>query len=352
MALEKSGARSRQKKASARGAAAKRSRRTYDKPQDRLRYSVSLVTQGNHRFYTLTMPSSVLKRTCFVTTRYDDPQEGFQRTLERSRGQEIASYIDEGMGTIPNSIVLSAQPEADLKVVGRGKTLEFNDTPKAFLILDGQHRVYGFSLAKTDLRVPVVIYNDLSREDETRLFIDINTKQRPVPNALLLDIRRLAEYQSEHEAFLYELFDHFHQLPDSPLLGHLSKSETKIGKISRVTFNAAMRSLLGLFEDRTSLEMYAILRPYLKVWSDGLKDKTSTIITKSVVFRAIMGLFPTIIQRVQDRHGTVYTAETFASILTPDYMKRIRPKLRGNVGNSVRECQTWLAKALQRSVTL
>ena len=34
--------------------------------------------------------------------------------------------------------------------------------PEAFLILDGQHRVYGFSLAKTSLRVPVVIYNNLT----------------------------------------------------------------------------------------------------------------------------------------------------------------------------------------------
>jgi hypothetical protein len=41
-----------------------------------LRYSVSLVTQGRHRFYTLTVHSDVLARTCFVTTRYDDPKMG------------------------------------------------------------------------------------------------------------------------------------------------------------------------------------------------------------------------------------------------------------------------------------
>src|SRR5207248_1145328 len=149
-----------------------------------------------HRFYTLTAPSDILAKTCFVSTRYDDPKEGFQRLLDKNRAQQIADYIDEGFGSIPNSIVLSAQPEAELKVIGRGKTIEFKDTPKAFLILDGQHRVYGFALAKTTLRVPVVVYNDLSRKDESRLFIDINTKQRPVPNELLLDIKKLAEYES------------------------------------------------------------------------------------------------------------------------------------------------------------
>lgn len=147
------------------------------------------------------MPSGVLARTCFVTRREEDPKSGFQRTLEVKRAHEIASYIDSGLGTIPNSIVLSAQPDAGLKILG-GKTLEFNDAPKAFLVLDGQHRVYGFSLAKTELRVPVVIYDNLTRIEETRLFIDINTTQRPVPSALLLDIRKLAEYQDEAEKLL------------------------------------------------------------------------------------------------------------------------------------------------------
>jgi DGQHR domain-containing protein len=141
-----------------------------------LRYSVSLVTQGRHRFYTLTMPSDVLAKTCFVSTRYDDPDIGFQRILDKKRAAEIAAYIDNGLGTIPTSIVLSAQPDAELRVIGKGKTLEFQNTRKAFLILDGQHRVYGFSLAKTGLRVPVVVYNGLSRKDESRLFIDIRAQ--------------------------------------------------------------------------------------------------------------------------------------------------------------------------------
>jgi hypothetical protein len=146
---------------------------------ERLRFSVSLVTQGSHRSYTLTMPSEVLGRTCFVTTRSEDPKQGFQRVLDADRAQQIADYIDSGFGTIPSSIVLSAQPDAALKAVGAGKTIELADTPKAFLVLDGQHRVYGFSLAKTSLRVPVVIYNGLSRQDETRLFIDMRNIPSP-----------------------------------------------------------------------------------------------------------------------------------------------------------------------------
>jgi len=158
-------------------------------PTGRLRYSVSLVRQGDYQFYTLTMPSEVLARTCTVSTRDEDPIKGFQRELDKKRADEIAHYIDEGLGTIPNSVVLSAQPAAELRVIGRGKTLEFNDTPAAFLILDGQHRVYGFSKTRKSLRVPVVVYNGLTRQQESRLFIDINTKQRPVPSQ-----RAIAEF--------------------------------------------------------------------------------------------------------------------------------------------------------------
>ncbi|MDC0831782.1 DGQHR domain-containing protein [Geitlerinema sp. CS-897] len=168
------------------------------------RYTFSNITQGKYRFYSLTMPSDVLAKVCYVTTREEDPQKGFQRVLDKKRAQEIAEYIDSGLGTIPNSIVLSAQPEANLRVIKNGKILAFDAKPKSFLVLDGQHRVFGFVLAKSQLRVPVIIYNGLTRQEESRLFIDINTKQRPVPNELLLDIKKLADYETDIEKQLGE----------------------------------------------------------------------------------------------------------------------------------------------------
>jgi DGQHR domain-containing protein len=234
--------------------------------RDYLRYSVSLVKQGAHKFYTLTMPSSMLAVTCFVIPREEDPILGFQRVLDRKRAQEIADYIDNGLGTIPTSIVLSAQTGAELKVIGGGKTLQFRKDRKAFLILDGQHRVYGFSLAKTGLRVPVVIYNGLSRQDESRLFIDINTKQRPVPNELLLDIKKLAEYESTGEATLRDLFDLFNDESDSPLLGQLSPHKKVTGKISRVTFNASVKPLVSIFVGKGIEELYKIIGNYLRAF--------------------------------------------------------------------------------------
>jgi DGQHR domain-containing protein len=317
-----------------------------------LRYSVSLVTQGRHRFYTLTMPSDVLANTCFVSNRYDDPDQGFQRLLDKKRAEEIAAYIDSGFGTIPSSIVLSAQPDAEFRVIGKGKTIEFRNTRKAFLILDGQHRIYGFSLARTALRIPVVVYNGLSRTDESRLFIDINTKQRPVPNELLLDIKKLAEYETDFERLLGELFDLFKARTDSPLVGLLSPAERKKGLISRVTFNAALKPLIPSFGGSEPSEIYEALSAYISAFVRGAdRLKARGAITKPPVFRAAMSLFPEAAQRAKDKFGKPYNIDNFYEVLRPMFSRITTANLR-KPGNSHKELHAIMSKALKTSFTL
>ncbi len=317
-----------------------------------LRYSVSLVKQGKHKFYTLTMPSDTLATTCFVTTREEDPSLGFQRVLDRKRAEEIAEYIDNGLGTIPTSIVLSAQPGAELSVIGRGKTIQFRNNRKAFLVLDGQHRVYGFSLAKTALRVPVVIYNGLSRQVESRLFIDINTKQRPVPNELLLDIKRLAEYETTGEAMLRDLFDLFNTQSKSPLLGLLSPHKKVAGKISRVTFNASTKPLVSLFAGKTPQELYEIIGNYLDAFVSLSKNvDAEDAIVNPIVFRATMLLFKDIGQKVQDKHGKVYTMDNFIEALGPLF-ERIKPNILRKPGTSYKNLYNEFVKLLKSTFAL
>ena len=222
-------------------------------------FTASLLIQGRHRFYTLSMPSDVLAVTCMVEPRYADPLEGFQRALDEKRARDIAAYIDSGMGTIPSSIVLSAQPEARLLYTRAKRTLAFDNNPRSFLILDGQHRVYGFQMAQSRLRIPVVIYNGLTRTEEARLFMDINTKQRPVPNELILDIKRMAETESNSEALMRDVFDAFDKRSESPLFGVMSPFERRKGKISRVTFNNAIKPIYDSFAGAEPDYVYEVL---------------------------------------------------------------------------------------------
>jgi DGQHR domain-containing protein len=321
-------------------------------PVKKLSYSASLVSQREHRFYTLTMPSDVLATTCFVSAREEDPVMGFQRLLDEKRAKEIATYIDSGFGTIPTSIILSAQDGAQFNYVRHTKTVEFLQRKNAFLIIDGQHRVYGFSLAKASLRVPVVVYNGLSRRDETRLFIDINTKQRPVPNELLLDIKSLAEYESDAEQRLRNLFDLFNGDTGGPLHGLLSPTARQPDKISRVTFNTAVKPLLpvlGTVEDDAAHE---ILSAYLAaIVAEMASASIGDAIIKTVVFKSIMKLFSDVAPKVKDRHGSSYTLEHFAEALAPLFASVSATKFK-NPGGSVKDFHTYLKRSLDNGFQL
>jgi DGQHR domain-containing protein len=264
------------------------------------------------------MPTDVLAKCCYVTTRNEDPQAGFQRVLDKRRAQEIADYVDSGKGTIPGSIILSAQPDAALTPLVRGKTIEFTFAPKAFLVLDGQHRVYGFSLASSALRVPVVVYSGLTPTEEARLFIDINTKQRQVPNELLLDIKQLAQRENERDVLLRETFDLFANDSASALLGLMSPAARQSNKISRVTFNLALKSTLSVFASPTPESVYQITNAYLSAFTDVLaKLNLGHRLTAPAVFRAIMETFPEVARISAAQHGKTFTKARFAAVLQP-----------------------------------
>lgn len=282
------------------------------------------VTQGKSRFYTLVLPSRVLATTCAVAARLENPIDGFQRLLDKKRAREIADYIDSGFGSVPSAIILSAQPAAELRFDKRTGELSFRKDPRSFLVIDGQHRVFGFNLAERSVEAPVVVYNRLTRAQECQLFMDINTKQRPVPPELLLDIRRLSESESAAEALLHNVFDLFANAPDSVLAGLLSPSERRKGKISRVTFNSAMKSIDGCFVDAEAADVYRVLNTYLQACANGLAiHGVAGNIVNPALFKALVLLFANVAERVADRHGGKYTLHNFEDVLGP-FFRRLK----------------------------
>lgn len=312
-------------------------------------YAVSLVTQGKWRFYTLTIPSDVLAKCCYVSARFEDPMEGFQRRLDKKRAVAIAYYIDKDLGTIPNAVILSAQPDAQLMVTGRGKTIQFLQVPKAFLVLDGQHRVYGYTIAKTSLRVPVVIYNGLNKSQEVRLFTDINTKQRPVPNELLLDIQQMTGDETEEEVTLRAVFDKLNSDRKGPLFQLLSPSEKDKGRVSRVTFNAALKPLLSRFRDADEARVSDLISGYLSAVRQQLSLRDAdTCITNPTVFRALFELFPRAAQRVSDMHQDDYGTQNFYAVLDPVFF-HLPLKTLTNPGTSFKKLGDKLVSRLDKS---
>lgn len=315
-----------------------------------VRYAMSLVRQGEHRFYTLTIPSHILAACSFATTKDEDVQAGFQRVLDPKRAQEIAEYIDAG-GSIPSSIVLSAQPDSNFRSVDRSKTAAFTFGPHSFLIIDGQHRVFGFSRARTAIRVPVVIYDNLTKDQEARLFIDINTKQKPVPKELLLAIRSLARNETDLDALLGQIFDLFHSDSKSALLGWTSSTKKAASKIDRVTFNAGLRPHLSLFDGKDALYIYTIWNAYLQAIMSGLAGKQVVgAIAKKTTFRAFSDIFPEVVQRVQDRYKSKYTTDNFYQVIGPVFT--LASTYFSNPKVKITDLSTDMKKKLRAGLTL
>lgn len=315
--------------------------------------SVSLVRQGNHRFYSFTMPSNVLASCCYVINREEDPEEGFQRELDKKRALEIANYIDSGFGTIPSSIVLSAQPGCTFHYDSKNKSISFENIARAFLIIDGQHRVYGFKLAETAFRIPVVVYENLSKRDESRLFIDINSKQRGVPTELLLDIKKMAEYESDNEQYLRELFDTFAEESDSALYNRLSASKRVKGKITRSVFNTALKPLVKLFGNKSPDEIYDIYNAYLIAFNEGVlvPHKLEEQIFNTTFFKALGGFFPIVTAKVKDRFGAIYKVDNYYEF-TQIIGERVKINKLANPTNAYKPIVEHLEETLKMDFTL
>jgi DGQHR domain-containing protein len=287
-----------------------------------------IVTQGRHRFYSLVLSSDVLAACCTADTRSENPIDGFQRLLDRRRAIEIAKYIDKGFGTTPCAVILSAQPKAHFRYDRESGLLRFRRDSGAFLIIDGQHRIFGFHLAKRQVKVPVVVYNRLTRAQECQLFMDINTKQRPVPQELLLDIRRLSETETAAEALLHDVFDLFARKEDSALKGLLSPAERRKGMISRVTFNAALKPIDRIFKDAGAEDVYGALNRYLTVCVEGLRlQKAQENIVNPPLFKALLLLFPDIAERAAERGGGELGLESFRQLLLPMFRRLKKSEL-------------------------
>lgn len=275
---------------------------TDDKKKGRPKsYPAFLVTQNDYRFYFSTIPVSDLFEWCSVSSREEDALLGFQRSLNEARADDIAQYLVKSKGSIPTNIVLSAQDVAGIVYNSRVKSVSFKRQPRAFLVLDGQHRLWGYKRCldnfSVDYRVPVAIYEGLNRQQEAKLFIDINTTQRGVPVALLLDIQNLAEIEGAANAQLRQIFDRLAEDPASPLAGKLSKAKSVTGKVSRVTFNRAVAHVLrsSVVGSLTNDDTYKLIRNYLAAFEAELLSSKRNLV-RSVYFEAIFQVFEDVVR--------------------------------------------------------
>lgn len=241
-------------------------------------------------------PSEIFKYTR-VSRVNEDAEAGFQRALDGHRVKRIAEYIKEGK-VVPGTIILSAQDPGRISYsISTGK-ITFPAEDGFFLVIDGQHRLYGSVKAEEDfgcaITIPVSIFTNLTHAEEVQYFIDINGNQKGVSKTLRIELTKFLVEEESIDALRLRLFEDFNSDPESPLFGHLSATQRSVGYISHVPFKAALDKII----DKDPLKKFdyekkkRLLNNYLSGIADNLDEvDQSKRLYQSAFFQAIFRVF-------------------------------------------------------------
>ncbi|MBS1068841.1 DGQHR domain-containing protein [Gluconobacter cerinus] len=149
------------------------------------------VRQKDHSFKLTSLPAGLLTKIAYASVRRKDEEQGaVQRVLNGTRIAGIKDFALK-MGDFPASIVLNWKAG---QLSTKDNMIEIPDHENLAQILDGQHRVAGLKAAISEnpdvanYLIPVAIYEGLDTANSARIFISINTEQRPAPRSLVFDL--------------------------------------------------------------------------------------------------------------------------------------------------------------------
>jgi hypothetical protein len=174
-----------------------------------------------------------------------------------------------------------------------------------------------------------------------------------VPPELLLDIKKMAEYESSKEEFLREIFDLFNADRTSILYGKLSATKKQKGHITRSVFNTAVGPLNKVFGSKLPGEIYEIYNSYLVAFNESIfiPHEIEDKLVNATIFKALAGFFPVVTSKVQDRFGGIYTVDNYYELLLP-VGKKIKVAKFNNVTNAYKPIVEHLEESLKTEFTL
>jgi DNA sulfur modification protein DndB len=146
--------------------------------------------------YSFFATAQSLLDLCYVARVESDYPNAYQRLLNKSRLKKIGAYINNE-GTFKNSVVLNIPSSAKFRKKAAAKLgatkasyglLKIPYVPASLWIIDGQHRIYGFTEAnekRLESPISVIGLQDLDDGEQGRIFVQINANQKAVdPNRL------------------------------------------------------------------------------------------------------------------------------------------------------------------------
>lgn len=218
---------------------------------------------GGHKYYSFSIEPERLLKIGYVLHRNEankNMMPTYQRLIKKKRLSDVQKFINAG-GYFPNSLIIS--------IDSRGKGLRFDSSgpkvngahsrlgvlylPKKYrsaYIIDGQHRLYGYSDSDyaTSDSIPVVAFVDLERQEQIKLFMDINENQKAVPKTLRVTLNAdmlwdSSDYNERRQALRSKIAQMFGEEETSPLMGRVVVGEDEKSAVRCITVEAIQSAL-------------------------------------------------------------------------------------------------------------
>lgn len=172
--------------------------------------------------YTFSMKISDLLDITYVAARGKSTEQGaVQRILNKQRISLIRKFVLDG-NLFVNTFILNWTDSENLPKIKK-ETLNIPLQGRRAQILDGQHRIEGIREAITvqpkikDKEVLVSLTIGLTTKEAAKIFLNINSEQKPVPKSLIYDLFGEAIEDKEHAINrASDIIDFLNNEPTSP----------------------------------------------------------------------------------------------------------------------------------------
>lgn len=218
---------------------------------------------GGYTYYSFSIEPERLLKIGYVLHRSEAHQNmmpTYQRVIKKKRLQDVRAFINDG-GYFPNSIIISIDSngkglpfdQSAMKIESTLSKIGVLHIPKRYrsaYIIDGQHRLYGYSDSKyaATNTIPVVAFVDLDRSEQIKLFMDINENQKAVPKSLRVTLNADMLWESsdlaeQRQALRSKLAQMLGEESTSPLRSRVVIGESEITPERCITVEAIQSAL-------------------------------------------------------------------------------------------------------------
>lgn len=276
-------------------------------------------------YYMFAIEPKKLLKLAYILHRHTANIENFpayQRIVKKDRLIAVTKYIREG-GYFPNSLIISVDGDISFDPLSNegefGSQVGILTLPNVYstmYVIDGQHRLYGYSdknINTADV-IPVVAFVNMSKDEQVKIFMDINENQKAVSkalrNTLIVDMNWSSDDpRKAQEALMIKIAESLGESQTSPLYGRVKIGESSTSDMMSVTtemiknaikdsnylnvYNKGVVKVPGTFDKNGNNATYKFLKDFFESSLSVIRDvnladwnSKGHLITKNAVIYA------------------------------------------------------------------